>query len=136
MAQRNLLVPPPMWSATNHYGTLEGGHRTHTRLGLSPQLNRRLPTISRELPKLRNDNDRPGHSKYPIGTIFSTSTSTYHRGELKPMQPMQWARTQEVFKVLHSQIPPKQLMLWRNKRGRTRKNTKSFQYLDPQASPH
>ena len=38
--------------------------------------------------------------------------------------------------VLHSQIPPKQLMLWGEKRGRTRKNTKSLQDLDPQASPH
>ena len=28
-----------------HYGTLEGGHRTRTRLGLTPQLNWRLPTI-------------------------------------------------------------------------------------------
>ena len=27
------------------------------------------------------------------------------------MQPMQWARTQEVLKILHSQIPPNQLML-------------------------
>ena len=27
-----------------HYGTLEGGHRTRTRLGLTPQLNWRLPT--------------------------------------------------------------------------------------------
>src|SRR5664279_2234277 len=58
-----------MRSATVHYGTLEGGHRTRTRLGQSPQLNWRLPTISRELPKLRNNNDRLGHSKYPRGTI-------------------------------------------------------------------
>src|SRR4051812_17095078 len=28
-----------------HYGTLEGGHRTRTRLGLTPQLNWRLPAI-------------------------------------------------------------------------------------------
>src|SRR5664279_6039781 len=68
MAHRNLLVPPSKWSCTNHYGTLEGGHQTRTRLGLSPQLNWRLPTISRELPKLRNHNNRLGHSKYPRGT--------------------------------------------------------------------
>src|SRR5664279_938620 len=47
---------------------LEGGHQTRTRLGQSPQLNWRLPTISRELPKLRNNNYRLGHSKYPRGT--------------------------------------------------------------------
>jgi hypothetical protein len=49
---------------------------------------------------------------------------------------MQWARTQEVLKILHSQIPPKQLMLLGEKRGRTKRNTKSFQDLDQKASPH
>src|SRR5664279_5073054 len=68
MAHRNLLVPPSKWSCTNHYGTLEGGHRTRTRLEQSPQLNWRLPTISRELPSLRNNNNHLGYSKYPRGT--------------------------------------------------------------------
>ena len=63
-----LLVPPPMRSATIHYGTFEGGHRSRTRLGQIPQLNWRLPTISREPPKLRDNNNRLGHSKYPRGT--------------------------------------------------------------------
>src|SRR5664279_5645045 len=61
MSHRNFLVPPPMWSATNHYGTLEGGHQTRTRLGQSPQLNWRLPTKSRELPKLR-ESQRPSRA--------------------------------------------------------------------------
>ena len=47
MAHRNLLVPRPMWSATNHYGTLEGGHQTRTRMRHTPQLNWRLSPNSR-----------------------------------------------------------------------------------------
>ena len=65
MAHLILLVPPPMRSATIHYGTFEGGHRSRTRLGQSPQLNWRLPTISRELPKLRDSNKAPKASKAP-----------------------------------------------------------------------
>lgn len=65
MAHLILLVPPPMQSATIHYGTFEGGHRSRTRLGQSPQLNWRLPTISRELPKLRDSNKAPKASKAP-----------------------------------------------------------------------
>src|SRR5664279_2140688 len=45
-----------------------------------------IATRSRKLPKLRDNNNRLGNSKYLRGTSFSTSTSTYHRGELKPMQ--------------------------------------------------
>jgi hypothetical protein len=41
------FVPPPMRSATNHYGTLEGGHRTRTRMRHTPQLNWRLSPNSR-----------------------------------------------------------------------------------------
>jgi hypothetical protein len=37
---------------------------------------------------------------------------------------MQWARTQEVLKILHSQIPPKQLMLLG---GEERKNKEEHQ---------
>ena len=123
MAHLILLVPPPMRSATIHYGTFEGGHRSRTRLGQSPQLNWRLPTISREPPKLRDSNKVSSHQnsettrsgatktprqqqpsrahkyprgtssrapKYPRVTSFSTSTQSNPRGELKPMQPMQW----------------------------------------------
>ena len=123
-----LLVPPPMQSATIHYETFEGGHRSRTRLGQSPQLNWRLPTISRGLPKLRDSNKVPkgskalsnnnrlghskyprgqalGHSKYPRVTSFSTSTQSNPRGELKPMQPMQWQNTRSA-QIVHSQIPP------------------------------
>ena len=149
-----------MRSATNHYGTLKGGHRTRTRMRHTPQLNWRLSPnsrgsqshknhkvgarlhnliggsqLSREPPKLREQHG-PSRAlqvpkrtssrapKYPRVTSFSTSTSTYHRGELKPMQPMQWARTQEVLKILHSQIPPKQLMLLG---GEERKNKEEHQ---------
>ena len=39
--------------------------------------------------------------------------------------------------VLHSQIQPKQLMLWRDLRGRTkRRTTKELQELDQLGSPH
>jgi len=46
------------------------------------------------------------------------------------------ARTQEVLKALHSQIPPKQLILWRKMGGRARKTTNESQDLDPKSSPH
>ena len=36
------FVLPPMQSATIHYGTLEGGHRTRTMMRHTPQLNWRL----------------------------------------------------------------------------------------------
>jgi hypothetical protein len=42
-AQHNLLDPSHQYGRTDHNGTLEGGHRTHTKLGQSPQLNWRLP---------------------------------------------------------------------------------------------
>ena len=41
------FVPPPMRSVTIHYGTLEGGHRTRTRMRHTPQLNWRLSPESR-----------------------------------------------------------------------------------------
>ena len=65
MAHLILLVPSPMRSATIHYGKFEGGHRSHTRLGWSPQFNWRLPTISCELPKLWDSNKVPKASKAP-----------------------------------------------------------------------
>src|SRR3954471_13837083 len=40
-----------------HYGTLEGSHRTRTRLGLTPQLNWRLPTTKPQ--KANNATKRP-----------------------------------------------------------------------------
>jgi hypothetical protein len=46
------------------------------------------------------------------------------------------ARTQEVLKAIHSQIPPKQLMLLRKIRGRARKQQMNPQDLDPICSPH
>ena len=50
--------------------------------------------------------------------------------------PNAMARTHKVVKVLHSQIPPKQQMLWRKMGGRTRKTTNESQDLDPIGSPH
>ena len=50
--------------------------------------------------------------------------------------PNAMARTHKVVKVLHSQIPPKQLMLWREMGGRTRKTTNESQDLDPIGSSH
>ena len=54
------------------------------------------------------------------------------------MQPMQWARTQEVLKILHSQIPPKQLILLGGRREEEQRRTKQMelQDLDLKASPH
>ena len=46
------------------------------------------------------------------------------------------AITQEVLKVLHSQISRKQLMLWRKMRGRARKQQMNPQDLDLICSPH
>ena len=45
-------------------------------------------------------------------------------------------KTTQGGQVLHSQIQPKQLMLERDLRGRTRRNTKQLQDLDPMGSPH
>ena len=131
------------------------------RPGHTPQLNWWLPTKppqvtnlygeptrSRELPRPRDNNNRLGHSKYPRGqalghfknprvTSFSTSLSTYHRGELKPMQLTQEGKTTISDQILHSQIPPKQQILWGEKRGRTRMNsTNESQDLDAKCSPH
>jgi hypothetical protein len=38
-AHRNLLEPSHQDGRPDHYGRLEGGHRTRTSLGQSPQLN-------------------------------------------------------------------------------------------------
>jgi hypothetical protein len=50
-AHRNFLEPSHQDGRPDHYGTLEGGHRTHTSLGQSPQLNWRLPRIATEAPQ-------------------------------------------------------------------------------------
>src|SRR5664279_5566356 len=113
---------------------LEGGHQTRTRLGQSPQLNWRLPTISRELPKLRNNNDRLGHSKYPRGTSYRALqvpksnklfNFNFHVSSWRTQTdaPDAMGKNTRSAQILHSQIPPKQLMLWGQKRGRTRKNS-------------
>ena len=47
-----------MRSATNHYGTLEGGHRTRTRMRHTPQLNWRLSPNSR---------GSQSHKKHKVG---------------------------------------------------------------------
>jgi hypothetical protein len=45
-AHRNLLESSHQDGRLDHYGTLEGGHRTRTSLGQSPQLNWRLLRIA------------------------------------------------------------------------------------------
>ena len=54
------------------------------------------------------------------------------------MQPMQWARTQEVLKILHSQIPPKATNACGGRREEEQGRTQQMelQDLDPKASPH
>ena len=100
-----------------HYGTLEGGHRTRTRLGLTPQLNWRLPTTKPQ----QDTNATKGQQRYKrlqnhkMSTIqphnrlgfqepkSNKPTSLYSpnlQGELKPMHQMQG-------QVLLSQIPTK-----------------------------
>ena len=51
------------------------------------------------------------------------------------MQPMQWARTQEVLKILHSQIPPKQLMLLGREERKNKEEHQILQDLDPKSFP-
>ena len=46
------------------------------------------------------------------------------------------ARAHGVPQVLLSQIPPKQLMLGRKMRGRTKEEHEELQDLDPRGSPH
>ena len=48
---------------------------------------------------------------------------------------MQWQGHTEC-QVLLSQIPPKQLMLGRKMRGRTKEEHEELQDLDPRGSPH
>src|SRR5664279_2140690 len=107
MAHLILLVPPPMRSVTIHYGTFEGSHRSRTRLGQSPQLNWRLPTISRELQKLRDSNKVPKASKAPRQQQPSRELQVPKRNKLLNFnfhvspwrtQTDAMARTQEVIK--------------------------------------
>ena len=146
MAHLILLVPPPMRSATIHYGTFEGGHRSRTRLGQSPQLNWRLPTISRELPKLRDSNKVPKASKAPRQPQPSRALQVPKRTSSRALQVPKSnkllnlslkrilvensnrcnrcnGKNTRSAQILHSQIPPKQQMLWGEKRGRTKKNS-------------
>ena len=90
-----------------HYGTLEGDHRTRTRLGQSPQLNWRLPTTMPQ--RLQSHKRQQGHKRLQD---HKRSTNQHHnrlgfqepkrnkpkglnspnlRGELKPMHQMQEA---------------------------------------------
>ena len=127
-------------NAPSHQNSMLQGRGTHHNLiGGSRQYpashqNSEIATRSRKLPKLRDNNNRLGHSKYPRGqalghfknprvTSFSTSTSTNHRGELKPMQLMQWARTQ-VLKSFTLKFQQGNKCLWGNKRGRTKEINK------------
>src|SRR5215216_2371064 len=48
-----------------HYGTLEGGHRTRTRLGLTPQLNWRPTTIKPQ----KSTNSTKGQRSHKRSTI-------------------------------------------------------------------
>jgi hypothetical protein len=50
-AHHNLIEPSHQDGRPDHYGTLEGGHRTRASLGKSPQLNWRLPRIATEAPQ-------------------------------------------------------------------------------------
>jgi len=106
-----------------HYGTLEGGHRTRTRLGLTPQLNWRLPTTKPQkatMPQKANKATKgykttKGQQDHKRSTIqphnrlgfqepkSNKPTSLYSPnlpGELKPIHQMQG-------QVLISQIPTK-----------------------------
>ena len=137
-----------MRRGTDHYVALEVDNKTFTRMRHTPQLNWRLPTISRGYQNSKNLNNRLGHSKYPRGTSSRALQVTksnkllnfnFHvslwRTQTDATDVM--ARTHEVVKILQSQIPPKQLILWRNKKEKTsRKSTNESQDLDPKASPH
>src|SRR5664279_5628944 len=135
MAHLILLVPPPMRSATIHYGTFEGGHRSRTRLGQSPQLDWRLPTISRELPKLRDSNKIPKASKAPRQAQPSRALQVPKRTSSRALQVPKSNKLLNLLlerilvenpnrcnrcngkntrsaQILHSQIPPKQQMVW------------------------
>ena len=92
-------------------------------LGLSPQLNWRLP-INRhkglaleESPQLNwspqehhkdaTKATKPSRVQRPKSNNLLAFTSTNHRGELKPMHQMQWQEHHKDAQVLLSQIPTK-----------------------------
>src|SRR5665811_2000307 len=79
-----------------------------------------------------------GHPKYPRVTSFSTSLSTYHRGELKSMQLMQEGKTTISDQILHSQIPPKATNACGGRREEEQRRTQQMELQDlhPKASPH
>jgi hypothetical protein len=54
------------------------------------------------------------------------------------MQPMQWARTQEVLKILHSQIPPKATNACGGRREEEQGRTQQMELQDHDllGSPH
>src|SRR5664279_2288417 len=160
MAHLILLVPPPMRSVTIHYGTFEGSHRSRTRLGQSPQLNWRLPTISHELPKLRDSNKVPKASKAPRQQQPSRALQVPKRTSSRALQVPKSnkllnlslerilvensnrcnrcnGKNTRSAQILHSQIPPNQKMLWgRREEEQRRTQQMNPQDLDPIASPH
>ena len=122
--------------------------RIFTRLRHTPQLNWRLPTISRSYQNSENHNNRLGHPKYPRGqalghskyprvTSFSTSTSTYHRGELKPMQPMQWQEHKKCSSPpLSNPTKASNAMEEQERKNNEEFNKWIHKDLDPIGSPH
>jgi len=156
MAHRILLVLSPMQDATIHYGTLEGGHRTRTSLGQSPQLNWRLPSNCHqwlrhqglELEESPQLNWRPQVIHTPTTQINRLGFKepkgkrllTFHPTESSPRTQTDatdaMARTQ-VLKSFTPKFQQSYKSYWGNKRGRTkRKSTKDPQDQDPTSSPH
>ena len=136
MAHRILLVLSPMQDATIHYGTLEGGHRTRTSLGQSPQLNWRLPSNCHQGHKPITQTNRLGF-KEPKGKRLIT----FHRTESSPRTQTDatdaMARTHQALKSFTPKFQQSYKSYWGNKRGRTKsKSTKDPQDQDPTSSPH
>jgi hypothetical protein len=129
--------PRTKQDATIHYGTLEGGHRTRTSLGQSPQLNWRLPRIATKAPqRLGNLHNLIGGPKYmpqrPLSRLGfqepksnKLTTSTYRISEENSNRCTKCnGKSTQSAQILLSQILPKQQMLWRNMRGRTKEINK------------
>ena len=117
--------------------------------GTHPQLNRGLPNLARSFTtrSLRGTTNHLGYTMHPRGTsswytmhprVINFSTFNFHESSWREQTNATNARskTTQGGQVLHSQIQPKQLMLGRDLRGRTRRNTKQLQNLDLLGSPH
>ena len=120
---------PPKGKPSIHYRTLRVVTEPAQSLGQSPQLNWRLPINRHKGLHLRNLHNliggpknttkttkpsrvqRPKRNKLreqaPEVNISRTFTSTYHRGEVKPMHLMQWQEHHKDAQILLSQIPTK-----------------------------